>query len=191
MEAKAVGRYLRVTPRKARYILDTVCGKSANEALGVLKFIPNEAAKYIRQVVESAIANAEHNYAMDRDILRITRAYVDQGPSLKRIQPRAMGRAYRILHRTSHITVVLTEDETLRKAAVKPKARAAGRRREEAAEPAAVEREETPGRKAPARKERKPKRKAVSEAKSEEEAAVEAPAADEAAPSQAEGQEEG
>jgi len=126
MEAKAVGRYLRVTPRKARYVLDTVRGKSVHEALAVLKFVPNEAARYIRQIVESAIANAEHNYAMDREALRICRAYVDAGPSLKRIQPRAMGRAFRILKRTSHITVVLTEDETLKKAAkaaAKPKGR--------------------------------------------------------------------
>ena len=138
MEAKAVGRYLRVTLRKAKYVLDAVRGKSANEALAMLKFIPNEAAKYIRQVVESAVANAEHNYAMDREILRICRAYADQGPSMKRIQPRAMGRAYRILKRMSHITVVVTEDETLRKAA-KPKGKPAVRHTKGTAEIAAAE----------------------------------------------------
>lgn len=123
MEARAVGRYLRVTPRKARYVLDTVRGKSVKEALAVLKFVPNEAAKYIQKVIESAAANAEHNYAMDRDTLRIIRAFVDGGPSLKRIHPRAMGRAYRILKRTSHITVVVTEDDSLKQAPVKAKGR--------------------------------------------------------------------
>lgn len=127
MEAKAIGRYLRVPPRKARLVLDTVRGKSAKEALAMLKFIPNEAARHIRQVLESAVANAEHNYAMDREVLRISSAFVDVGPSLKRIHPRAMGRAYRIIKRMSHITVVVEEDEKLRKATVKPKGKRAGR----------------------------------------------------------------
>jgi len=130
MEAKAIGRYLRVTPRKARYVLDAVRGKTANEALATLKFVPNEAARYISQLIESALANAEHNYSLDKDVLRLSRAYVDQGPSLKRIQPRAMGRAYRILRRTSHVTIVLEEDEKLKEAAAKPKTRKAVGRRE-------------------------------------------------------------
>lgn len=129
MEAKAVARYIRVTPRKARLVLDTVRGKSVKDALAVLKFVPNEAARYIERVVESAAANAENNFSMDRDILRIDRAFVDQGPMLKRIHPRAMGRAFRILKRTAHITVVVGEDEKLRKAPVKAK----GRRRTQAA----------------------------------------------------------
>ena len=140
MDAKAVGRYLRVTPRKARFVLDNVRGKSVSEALAMLKFVPNEAARYITKVVESAAANAENNYAMDRDALRITGATVDQGPTLKRIHPRAMGRAYHILKRSSHITVVVTEDESLKKAAAKPKAdkRGLGRRKASAAEPKAA-----------------------------------------------------
>jgi len=139
MDAKAVGRYLRVTPRKARFVLDNVRGKSVSEALAMLKFIPNDAARYIRKVVESAAANAENNYAMDRDALRITGAMVDQGPTLKRIHPRAMGRAFRILKRSSHITVVVTEDESLKKVAAKPKARRGIRRKETpAAEPKAA-----------------------------------------------------
>ncbi len=139
MEAKAVGRYLRVTPRKARLVLDAVRGRSASEALALLKFTPNEAARYIEKVLHSAIANAENNYAMDREALRVVRAYADTGPSLKRIQPRAMGRAYRILKRTSHITVIVAEDETLKQAiAARPKAggRRATRRGEKAAAPA-------------------------------------------------------
>lgn len=128
MEARAIGRYLRVTPRKARLVLDAVRGKSANEALGILKFTPNEAAKYIRRLLESAIANAENNYAMDREALRLVRAYADNGPILKRIHPRAMGRAFRILKRMSHITVIVAEDESLRKAVAKPKTKRLGRR---------------------------------------------------------------
>lgn len=148
MDAKAVGRYLRVTPRKARFVLDNVRGKSVSEALAMLKFVPNEAARYIRKVVESAAANAENNYAMDRDALRITGAMVDQGPTLKRIKPRAMGRAYRILKRSSHITVVVTEDESLKKVAAKPKARRGVRRKETvAAEPKAAAPKRTPRKK--------------------------------------------
>jgi large subunit ribosomal protein L22 len=129
MEAKAVARYIRVTPRKARFVLDTVRGKSVKEALATLKFVPNEAARYIERVIESAAANAENNFSMDRDILRIDRAFVDVGPMLKRIHPRAMGRAFRILKRTAHITVVVGEDDSLRKAPVKAK----GRRRTQTA----------------------------------------------------------
>ena len=138
MDARAVGKYLRVTPRKARFVLDNMRGKSVIEALATLKFIPNEAARYITKVVESAAANAENNYSMDRDTLRITGAMVDQGPTLKRIHPRAMGRAYRILKRSSHITIVVSEDESLKKVA--PKAKAGRRRRKEtaAAEPKAA-----------------------------------------------------
>lgn len=123
MEAKAVGRYLRVTPRKARYVLDEVRGKSAKDALSMLKFVPNEAATFIRRILESAVANAEHNFAMDPDTLKVSTAFVDVGPMLKRIHPRAMGRAYRILKRTSHITIAVTEDETLKAAKEAAKSR--------------------------------------------------------------------
>jgi large subunit ribosomal protein L22 len=133
MEAKAVGRYLRVTPRKARFVLDAVRGKSANEALGILKFTPNEAARYIEKVLESAIANAENNFAMDREALRIVRIYADNGPIMKRIHPRSMGRAYRILKRMAHITVVVAEDEKLKQAAEKPKGRRTTKRGKETA----------------------------------------------------------
>jgi large subunit ribosomal protein L22 len=140
MEAKAVGRYLRVTPRKARFVLDAVRGKSVGEALGILKFLPNEAAVYIRRILESAVANAEHNYAMDTDVLRLSTAFVDEGPRLKRIQPRAMGRAFRILKRTSHITLVVSEDESLKAkvVAAKPKGRRIVGRGRGAGEPVAA-----------------------------------------------------
>ena len=171
MEAKAVGRYLRVTPRKARYVLDTVRGKTATEALALLEFLPHEAAGYIRHLVESAIANAEHNYAMDREALRICRAYVDQGPSLKRIRPRAMGRAFRILKRTSHITVVVTEDEALKKAAAKPKGRRPSQRKKEAAEAVPAEPKAPTKRRAakPKAKAAEPEAEAVSTGTSSEE----------------------
>lgn len=142
MEAKAVGRYLRVTPRKAKLVLDAVRGKSTSEALAMLKFVPNQAARYIEKILGSAVANAENNFAMDREVLRVVGAYADTGPMLKRIHPRAMGRAFRILKRTSHITVVVAEDEKLRKViAAKPKAggrRAAVRGKASAAAPAAA-----------------------------------------------------
>lgn len=128
MEAKAVGRYLRVTPRKARFVLDEIRGKSANDALSMLKFIPNEAATYIRLIVKSAVANAEHNYGMDPEVLKISTAFVDQGPTIKRIHPRAMGRAYRILKRTSHITIAVSEDEKLKAALATTRTRRSGRR---------------------------------------------------------------
>jgi len=128
MEAKAIGRYLRVPPRKARFVLDAVRGKSANDALSTLKFIPNRAARYIERILESAVANAVNNYSLDRDVLRLSVAYVDQGPVLKRIQPRARGMAYRIIKRTSHITVVVAEDEALRKE-IAPKVKGKGRGR--------------------------------------------------------------
>ena len=148
MEAKAIGRYLRLTPRKARFVLDAVRGKSAKEALAMLKFIPNVAAVYIRQVLESAIANAEHNYAMDREILRISSIYADNGPMQKRIQPRAMGRAFRIVKRMCHITVVVTEDEKLKEVVAKPKEKRTLRRTKATAEVAAPASKATTRRKA-------------------------------------------
>lgn len=128
MEAKAVGRYLRVTSRKARFVLDEIRGKSATDALNMLKFIPNEAATYIRLIVKSAVANAEHNYGMDPETLIISTAFVDQGPTIKRIHPRAMGRAYRILKRTSHITIAVSEDERLKAELANARAHRSGRR---------------------------------------------------------------
>lgn len=131
MEAKAIGRYLRVTPRKARFVLDTVRGKGVDEAMAILKFVPNEAARYIEIVLKSAVANAEHyadvhpEFALDRSALKIERAFVDQGPTMKRIHPRAMGRAFRILKRMAHITVVVKEDEKLKALNAQPKAKKA------------------------------------------------------------------
>jgi large subunit ribosomal protein L22 len=105
--AKASARYLRVSPRKARRIIDIVRGTKATQALDVLKFDEHAASEDVYKVVASAIANAEHNQRLDPDTLWISEAYVDEGPTLKRFRPRAQGRAYRIRKRTSHVTVVV------------------------------------------------------------------------------------
>jgi large subunit ribosomal protein L22 len=117
MEAKAQARFVRVTPQKARRVVDVVRGKRAEEAVAVLRFAPQAAAETVRKVVESAIANArvkadQASEAFDETKLVVLEAYVDEGPTLKRFRPRAQGRAARILKRTSHITVVVGEAET-------------------------------------------------------------------------------
>jgi large subunit ribosomal protein L22 len=166
MEAKAIGRYLRVTPRKARFVLDTVRGKRADEALATLKFIPNEAARFIENVLNSAVANAEHyadehpEVTLDRSALKVERAFVDVGPTIKRISPRAMGRAFRILKRMSHITVVVKEDEKLKAEHSTARGRKAAQpARKTASKPAEKKRATTARAKAP---------KATGEAKSAE-----------------------
>jgi large subunit ribosomal protein L22 len=111
MEATATAKFVRMSPRKVRFVLDTVRGKYAPEALAQLQFTPNFAAGEIAKVIKSACANAQNNFDMDPDALKIVRCYVDGGPVLKRVQPRAQGRAYRILKRTSHITVVVEDVE--------------------------------------------------------------------------------
>ncbi len=112
MEAKAQARFVRVTPQKARRVVDVVRGKRAEEAVAVLRFAPQAAAETVRKVVESAIANArvkadQASEAFDESKLVVLEAYVDEGPTLKRFRPRAQGRAARIRKRTSHITVVV------------------------------------------------------------------------------------
>lgn len=109
MEAKALARYIRISPQKARLVADTVRGQSVESALNVLRFMPKKGARLLRKVIESALANASQNEAIDVDTLYIKKIFIDGGPMLKRIRPRAMGRATKILKRTSHITVVLDE----------------------------------------------------------------------------------
>ena len=130
MESKATARFVRMAPRKVRMVLDSVRGKYAQEALDQLKFTPNHAAAEIAKVVNSACANAVNNFEMSPDYLKIIACYVDVGPTMKRVKPRAQGRAYRILKRTSHITVIVAEGEapprkTGRKTEKKPPLRAA------------------------------------------------------------------
>ena len=116
MEAKAQARFVRVTPMKARRVVDLIRGKQAAEAVTVLSFAPQAAGEPELKVVRSAIANARvkadlANEKFDENDLVITQAFVDEGPSLKRFRPRAKGRAGRILKRTSHITVVVAPAE--------------------------------------------------------------------------------
>jgi large subunit ribosomal protein L22 len=115
MEARAQARYVRVTPMKARRVVDLVRGMDATEAQAVLRFTPQAASVPVGKVLDSAIANAAHNYDHpDASSLVISEAYVDEGPTLKRFRPRAQGRAYRIRKRTSHITVVVASKEGTR-----------------------------------------------------------------------------
>jgi large subunit ribosomal protein L22 len=107
METKAVAKFVRISPRKVRLVVDLIRGKKVEEALAILKFTPQISREPVSKVLNSAIANAEHNLEMSPDDLYVTKVYVDQGPTLKRIMPRAMGRADRIRKRTSHITVVV------------------------------------------------------------------------------------
>jgi large subunit ribosomal protein L22 len=116
MEAKAVARFIRVTPMKARRVVDLIRGKQAQEAVAVLKFAPQAAAEPVLKVVESAIANARvkadrAGERFDENTLFIAETFVDEGPTMKRFRPRAQGRAGRILKRTSHITVVVASRE--------------------------------------------------------------------------------
>ncbi len=109
MQAKAIAKYIRISPRKARQVIDLIRGKDVREAFAILRFTPHKATAPIAKVLKSAVANAEHNYEMDADKLYVKEAYVDVGPSLKRVMPRAMGRADLIRRRTSHVTVVVSE----------------------------------------------------------------------------------
>jgi large subunit ribosomal protein L22 len=109
MEVRAVGKYLRVSPTKVRLIADLVRGKKVDEALTILKFLPKKSGRLINKTLRSAVANAENTHTIDVDTLFIKSILVDEGPKLKRWRPRAMGRATRILKRTSHITLVLAE----------------------------------------------------------------------------------
>ena len=109
MEAKAVAKYVRVAPRKVRVVMDLIRGKNVAEAFAILKFTPKVGADVIEKVLKSAVANAENNFDMNVDKLYVSSAYVDQGPTLKRIHPRSRGQAFKILKRTSHITVVVEE----------------------------------------------------------------------------------
>jgi large subunit ribosomal protein L22 len=111
MEARAQVRFARHTPMKARRVVDLIRGLPASEAQAVLQFAPQSASETVYKVLSSAIANAEHNFKLDRDTLFVSRAWVDEGPTLKRFRPRAMGRATPIHKRTSHIAVALTPVE--------------------------------------------------------------------------------
>jgi large subunit ribosomal protein L22 len=109
MEAQAIGRYLRISPRKTRLCADLVRGKRVEEAIQILTHTPKAGARLVSKVVQSALANARQDKSIDVDTLFVKRIFVNPGPVLKRWQPKPMGRAGRIRKRTSHITVVLSE----------------------------------------------------------------------------------
>ena len=102
-------RFARVSVQKACFVLDAIRGKDVETALGILEYNPRYASSLVKKLLESAIANAENNNGMNRENLYVAECYANKGPTMKRIQPRAQGRAYRIEKRTSHITVVLDE----------------------------------------------------------------------------------
>lgn len=111
MESRAILRYARITPRKARRVIDLIRGKRASEALIALKYMPYRGAGLVAKLLKSAMSNAEQKSShVDIDKLRIKTALVDQGPVMKRMEPRAMGRANVIKKRTSHITIILSEE---------------------------------------------------------------------------------
>jgi large subunit ribosomal protein L22 len=148
VETKAVARYIRISARKARLVVDTVRGKDLYEAEQILDFSDRAAARVVAKVLRSAAANAENNNGLSPDSLFVSKIYVDEGPTLKRFRPRAMGRATRINKRTCHITVILDERESekvsprkrrIRKAATAARAavtRTRGEKEEEELEPA-------------------------------------------------------
>src|SRR6059036_3768430 len=138
MLTKAVARFIRLSPTKARLIADLIRGKTVGQALSILQFSPQHAARRLEKVLRSAVANAEHNHQVRSfEDLRVG-AFIDGGPVMKRIQPRAMGRAFHIRHRTSHITITLSEPTD-----GQPRREGGPPRRRSAAPPA-------PGRRAPA-----------------------------------------
>jgi large subunit ribosomal protein L22 len=109
MEAKAHLKYVRISPRKVKIVLDLIRGKDTDTAMAILKNTHKAASEYLIKLLKSAVANAEHNFHMDASDLYVSECFVCPGPTLKRIQPRAQGRAFSILKRTSHVTLVVKE----------------------------------------------------------------------------------
>jgi large subunit ribosomal protein L22 len=179
--ARAVARHVRISPTKARRVVDLVRGLPAKEALTVLKFAPQAASEQVYKVLASAVANAENNERLDPDSLLVRAAYVDEGPTLKRFRPRAQGRAYRIRKRTCHITFEVESVMPARRPPGKAaKATAAKKAASQVTEPEVVdteaaELEATEDQAQASEVEEKPKKKAAKKA-----AKAAAPPADEA-----------
>ncbi|MFT9040860.1 50S ribosomal protein L22 [Schleiferilactobacillus harbinensis] len=109
--ATAIARTVRIAPRKARLVIDLIRGRGVAEALAILQFTPRAGSPIITKVLKSAVANAEHNFDLEAQNLFVSKAFVDEGPTLKRFRPRAKGSASAINKRTSHITVIVSEKE--------------------------------------------------------------------------------
>jgi large subunit ribosomal protein L22 len=181
MEAYARARFVRTSPRKARIVIDLIRGKGTKQALAILKFTPNFAARLIEKALLSAIANAENNHHMDADNLKVSKAIVDGGPMMKRLRYAPMGRGFRIAKRLSHITIAVEETEPRpekrpRRKEVARTARLPRFGRKPAAEPAPAKAQPKPKAKAKPKAEAKPKAKAEAKAKPKaEQQPVEAP----------------
>jgi large subunit ribosomal protein L22 len=145
--ARAVARHVRISPNKARRVVNLVRGLPAREALTVLQFAPQAASVQVSKVLASAMANAENNERLDPDALLISEAYVDEGPTLKRFRPRAQGRAYRIRKRTCHITIAVEAVQV-----TAPPRKAAPAKKAAAAKKATPATKAAPAKKAPATK---------------------------------------
>ena len=111
MEARAYLRHLRIAPRKVQIVLDLIRNQPADKAMAILKHPPKSASEPLQKLLKSAMANAENNHNMDKNSLYVAECFVCPGPTLKRIRPRAQGRAFHVLKRTSHVTMVLKEKE--------------------------------------------------------------------------------
>jgi large subunit ribosomal protein L22 len=109
MRVSATAKYVRVSPRKVRLVTDLIVGRPVEEAAAILRFLPNAAARDVAKVLRSATSNAENNFNLTADELHVESAVANEGPTLKRIRPRAQGRAFQILKRTSHITVSVAD----------------------------------------------------------------------------------
>ena len=109
MEAKAIAKYERISPLKVNFICKEIRGKKVDEALAILQYTPKNGARILEKVLKSAVANAEHNFNLDRDLLYVSEAYANDAPVMKRWRPKAKGMAYPILKRSSHIGVVVKE----------------------------------------------------------------------------------
>ena len=107
--AKAMARTVRVSPRKTRLVLDLIRGKNVADAIAILKFTPNKAARIVEKTINSAIANAENNFGLEKANLVVSEAFANEGPTMKRFRPRAKGSASPINKRTTHVTVVVSE----------------------------------------------------------------------------------
>jgi large subunit ribosomal protein L22 len=145
--ATAKARFVHVSASKARRVIDLVRGKSVSEALDILRWAPQAASEPVAKVIASAAANAQNNDGLDPSTLVVATVYADEGPTAKRIRPRAQGRAYRIRKRTSHITVILESRPSKDGAAKSPSASAARARRAQGSKAAASK---APAKKAPA-----------------------------------------
>ncbi len=111
MESKAIAKHVRIAPRKVRIVLDLIRNKPVKEAYAILKYTPKHGSEIVQKVLKSAAANAVNNHEMNEDSLYVKTCYADLGATMKRVRPRAQGRAFRILKKTSHITIVLGEKE--------------------------------------------------------------------------------